>query len=59
MDIFIPNLELRKKVKKLEDQGYIVKEPGLDKDARRNREYQKEKMRDAIRKVVENTVKDF
>lgn len=59
MDIFIPNMELRKKVKQLEAQGFIVKEPGLDKDAKRNREYQKDKMKSAIRKVVEDTVKDF
>lgn len=52
-------MELRKKVKELESQGFIVKEPGLDKDAKRNREYQREKSKQAIRRVVEDTVKDF
>ena len=59
ISVHVPNTELRKIEAKAHSDGFIIKEPGLDKDAKRNKEYQKQKTRRRIRKVVEDTVSEF
>lgn len=41
------------------EEGFIIREPGLDKDAKRNREYMEQERKKNIRKVIEETVKHF
>lgn len=40
-------------------EGNVIHEPGLNKDAQRNREYQKEEMKNNIRKSIVNTISGF
>lgn len=46
-----------KKVEKLARQeGSIISEPGLDKDAKRNKEYKEKEYKDKIKKNILNTL---
>lgn len=40
-------------------EGFTIREPGMDKDAERNKQYREEGIRKNIRKHIEQTVSEF
>lgn len=57
--VFTRNPKFRKIEQEGKEKGFIVVEPGLDKDAARNREYKDREIKDKIRKYAENEIRKF
>lgn len=55
--VFSQDSELKQIEQEAHQNGNIIVEPGLDKDAKRNKEYQEEKCRKRIRESIEETFK--
>lgn len=58
-NIHVPNPAVLKAIAEANAKDEVIREPGMAKEAKKNKEYQEEKMRERVKKVVVDTVMSY